>query len=94
MNEEETCIWCHLGVSREDEQVVITESGLVFHKRCFEQFKKEALRASELTIEELHIIWLANKKLQRQFPKFVDYLTYMDDKFRKRGEQNERKQKP
>lgn len=43
VSEDETCAWCHLGVSPEDEELVHMLD-LVFHKRCYEDFKKERLR--------------------------------------------------
>ena len=51
-----TCEWCHLGVSPEDEDLIVWESGIVFHKICYDLFLKEARKAQRLTPFEIQHI--------------------------------------
>jgi len=36
------CAWCDLGVSPEDEEIIVTELGTVFHLKCWLLLLKEA----------------------------------------------------
>lgn len=72
MEEIETCDWCELGVSPQDEELVRGEF-LVFHKMCYEQLRKEAARASAMTPEEAEIIWRNNPNVRKLFRTPTDF---------------------